>query len=411
MHKNKETIVLKFGGTSISNPELVLEVLQSLDRNCNYIIVLSAQANVTNLLIELADLLKYKKFQLTKEIVARIIEIHRSNWKDYLIDNVFDKIEKDLNSHLKAAVLLIEQSKQARIKLISRGEAYSCILLDSLLEKKGIRSELIKANELINYSNKSFKINSETLESTFEKNKMIITQGFIYSEKNKLRLMERGGSDLSASLIANSIRAKELQIWTDVSGVYTADPRKFSNSMILKRIGFKQLIELSRFGAKLLHTDSILPAIEANIPVKIRNTFNPKSVGTEIICESSEESFSLTLEENYAIKKYNKNFILSNLRKIIGLGASNNNNFELINFNKELIFIYKDNELNSSFITPDKKGFCILAITGKISHEILEFVNAEYSIIDNSNFIHKFILSKKPSKEKLEKIHLNLING
>lgn len=399
--------MLKFGGSSIASPLHVLKVIEAKN-NVKLLIVLSALKGVTDKLIDLADKLKSHEFDSARNLKNEVVEIHKNSWGDQLSKKHFEFIEDDIEKYLKAAVLLKEQSEQARNKLISRGEVYSCYLLSELLANNKVKSELIKAERLLNRINSDFIIDSDTILESIRRSDILITQGFVYSENKKLKLMERGGSDFTASFLAKSIDAINLEIWTDVDGLFSADPNKFDNTELIQKIGFKQFIELSRFGAKLLYPESIFPAIESGIEVQIKNTFNPETGGTEITKESQNQ-ISISYDEGYRLIKLDKDKINKYLRLFLNIESKDQNNYEILTVNNSIFLLIKGFNHLKSFFDYQDEDYSILVISG--NHEKLDFeeLSIEYIIMNNNDRISKYILSKHLSNNELQNIHNFLI--
>jgi aspartate kinase len=392
----------------MASPSNLLEVIELIDSNIKYLIVVSALKGVTNLLIEIADLLRSKKNEIAFRKGMHIIELHKSKWAGYVNNKIFEEISQDLETHLKVCILLKEQSLQARNKLISRGEIYSSILLNELLSKAKIKSKLIKSPNYLHKKVELFQLKKSELLNEFKEIDILISQGFVYSENAKLKIMDRGGSDQTASIFGAELKAKKVIIWTDVSGIYSADPNKFKKAKILSKISYIQLVELSKFGAKVLHINSIKPAIEENIPVLIRNTFRKDQKGTEIVKSVNKEEYSISYSP-YIRVVFQEDELLSKLKLILALSKYNKNNLELISSNNDLNLFIIDNELNRAMLEREPEKYIILLIIGNVNQNKLKFENAHYQITDKKNLIKKVFIKGDISQKEVEKFHNNLI--
>ncbi|RIY34112.1 lysine-sensitive aspartokinase 3 [Psittacicella hinzii] len=293
---SQDYIVAKFGGTSVADYDAMLNCFNIINSNPNVrVVVLSASAGVTNLLIELASGCEKEK---RKEILEKIklIQFNIINRLQFP-EEIAQRIEsclKQISSLSEAASLSTNDALAAAI--VGHGELMSTMIFTHLCKEQGARAEYLDAREVIK-TNENFSEATVDLEQTLqnapvvldllkEPETKVITQGFIGQEtEGKTTLLGRGGSDYSAALFAEIIDAQACHIWTDVSGIYTTDPRIVSNAQRIETISFKEASEMAIFGAKVLHPATILPAVRANIPVFIGNSKDPSSGGTWITKE------------------------------------------------------------------------------------------------------------------------------
>ncbi len=287
---------MKFGGTSVGNPDRMKALIPLIDDDERKIVVLSAMAGTTNSLVEITDLLyagdinmasqkneelKAKYHQVVEELFDTDTFKRTGN---ELIDSHFEYIR---NFTLRVFTKLQEKA------ILAQGELISTSLFHLLLQEKKIKSLLLPALSFMRIDKDgepdSFYI-EENIKRELENHtseKIIITQGFIcrnaYGEIDNLK---RGGSDFTASLIGAAIKASEIQIWTDINGFHNNDPRYVENTEVIRELSFDEAAELAYFGAKILHPSSVNPAHEKNIPVRLKNTMEPEDVGTLITSES-----------------------------------------------------------------------------------------------------------------------------
>lgn len=299
-------IVAKFGGTSVSSKERVNTLCRivgnELDRDP--VVVVSALKGVTDLLLSLPVLPKSKHEAKIREIENLHRNLIKSLWSD---KDSQDEILKFIDSQLDSVTQIIinrgEDGKEFLDRLASFGEIMSSYIITQVLISKGIKAAQIIATDLI-VTNNNFGSAEFILEPTKRKIKKVllpllkagvvpVVTGFIGSTKSsQITTLGRGGSDYTASIIGFCLKAAEIQIWTDVDGIFTSDPRLIKNAKPLPVVSFKEASELAAFGAKVLHPQTIRPATRANIPVKVLNTFNPENPGT-LITEKSAMPFMI----------------------------------------------------------------------------------------------------------------------
>jgi bifunctional aspartokinase / homoserine dehydrogenase 1 len=297
--------VLKFGGSSVGTAVAILKaidiILDPTRGKLPRVVVLSALKGVTNELIELAE--SYSKKADITPIKNRHLQVYREcNGNDINIENEI------LNEFLILEQILEVQKSQNRNSLnskdqvISFGEIYSSIILTGLLKQKGVNVERVDARSLITtddtYGNAQviFDLTFKQIESKLtERDRIYIVTGFIASTKDgATTTLGRGGSDYTGALIAAGIKADILEIWTDVDGILTCDPRKVSKSKPIPELSYLEALELCHFGAKVVYPPTLLPAMKQQIPVKILNTFNPQAIGSLISTKSSKSGYMAT---------------------------------------------------------------------------------------------------------------------
>ncbi|MCF8264905.1 MAG: bifunctional aspartate kinase/homoserine dehydrogenase I, partial [Melioribacteraceae bacterium] len=181
------------------------------------------------------------------------------------------------------------------------GERLSCTIITSTMQNRGIKTEYLQASELVktddNFGNASvnYTLTNKNISDYFKKhNRTQIITGFIGSTKDGvITTLGRGGSDYTASIFGAALNASEIQIWTDVDGILTADPRKVKNSFSLKAVTYEEAMELSHFGAKVIYPPTMQPALKKKIKIRIKNTFNPSFPGTVIVEREKSVPFNI----------------------------------------------------------------------------------------------------------------------
>ena len=284
-------IVLKFGGTSVGNADNIKKVsniVKAYDQP--KIVVLSAVAGTTNSLVIINNFLSSGD----KEGALRVLnELKESYVK--LIDALFSsetyrkKAFSFLEDNFTFLQSLIKNDGGNQKVIIAQGEIISTNLFQIYQTEIGNNTKLISALDFMlldKFDEPDSEMIKARLKRVLEKEKgykTYITQGFIcMNSNNEIDNLKRGGSDYSASLIGAAIGASEIQIWTDIDGMHNNDPRYVENTFSIDEISFDEAAELAYFGAKILHPQSIIPAQKNNIPVLLKNTFNPNDKGTVI---------------------------------------------------------------------------------------------------------------------------------
>ncbi len=284
--------IMKFGGTSVGNPDRMRSIIPLITGEEKVITVLSALSGTTNSLVEISDLLYAGK----TEEASQKNEALRSKYFQ-VIEDLYstDHYKKEghelINSHFDyiSNIVLNAFTKLQEKAIVAQGELISTTLFHNLLRERNISSVILPALNFMRidkdgepdafYISENFKREL----NNYPDEKIFITQGFIcrnaYGEIDNLK---RGGSDFTASLIGAAINASEIQIWTDINGFHNNDPRFVENTRVIREISFDEAAELAYFGAKILHPSSVNPAREKNIPVRLKNTMNPQDEGTLI---------------------------------------------------------------------------------------------------------------------------------
>ena len=282
--------VAKFGGTSVADYASMLRCAEIIQSNSSIrLVVVSACAGVTNRLVAIAA----QQGMQVEKLLNEIYEIHFAIQKK--LKNA-SQVQKSLEQlHHKLALhcqKTTEDQASWRDELLSFGERCSSLLFSSLLVEQGLCSSTLDARQLLK-TNSDFgraqpdevTTKSHCLEQKqkLEPGCVWVTQGFIGSdENNQTTTLGRGGSDYSAALLAAGFNATDLQIWTDVAGIYTTDPRICPSARAIAEMSFSEAAELATFGAKILHPSSLAPAIKNDIRVFIGNSQDVLSGGTYI---------------------------------------------------------------------------------------------------------------------------------
>ncbi|CAL4319947.1 bifunctional aspartate kinase/homoserine dehydrogenase I [Buchnera aphidicola] len=293
--------VLKFGGTSLANSQnilLVSKIIIKKFKKNKIAVVLSAPAQITNLL-EKAIRLAVKKKNYKKEIskiekkfyqIIKELSVKNEKFSSKELINKLDTEIKFLRKTLKSIYFLKQCPDNVFAKIISKGEILSTKIMENILISKNYKTFIINPiKNLIAHGNildSSVDIQNskkKIKKLNFHKKSIILMPGFIGgNNKKNLVLLGRNGSDYSAAILSACLQAKSCEIWTDVNGILTCDPKIVSNAKIISNITYNKVLKLSNLGAKVLHPKTILPLKKFNIPCYVKNTFNKNFIGTKI---------------------------------------------------------------------------------------------------------------------------------
>lgn len=293
-------IVLKFGGSSVASPERILQLCEILtkyyEEGKQFTVVFSAFGGVTDSLIEMSQLAAAGD-ELYLEAYEAFRVRHAEAANALLSGAVLDQAIKDqaenhanLKSLLQGIFLVREATKRTMDYVLSFGERNSAYLISKTLLQKGITAHYLDARKVIK-TDKNFGSAKVDMLKTQEKIKAYyannpgikIVTGFVASDEEDITTtLGRGGSDYTASILGSALDAECIEIWTDVSGVLTSDPRKVKKAFTIPNLSYAEAMEMSHFGAKVIYPPTLVPAMEKKIPIYIKNTFEPDFVGTHI---------------------------------------------------------------------------------------------------------------------------------
>jgi len=278
--------VLKFGGTSVGssqNIKKIIEIINSKPKEAQ-IVVVSAFAKVTNLLLESAQLASIKKsayisvIEDIKHIHLNIISALFSGEEKEALNTYVNQKLKDLSEVLHGISLISELSAKSEATIVSYGEQLSSYIINKALLANGISSvrvdtrTLIKTNNNYTSATVNFDVSNQNIQNHFKTNTTQVTvlPGFIATgESGNTTVLGRGGSDYTAAIIAAALDVDTLEIWTDVSGMYTANPTLVKQATPIEQISYEEAMELSHFGAKVIYPPTIHPVLRKEIPIHI----------------------------------------------------------------------------------------------------------------------------------------------
>jgi bifunctional aspartokinase / homoserine dehydrogenase 1 len=379
--------VLKFGGSSVANAEninrVVAIVQQSLE-NEKIILVVSAFSGITDTLIECGSLASMGQ-EVYKEKLQAIEQRHLEAVKLLIPvaqqSSILSWVKKrcnEIEDICNGVFLLGELSARTKDRIVSYGELISSYLISFRFKALGIENkwkdarELIKTDSNFTYAAVDFNSTNHNLQQFFsaEDASLYVVPGFIASDANGTNTtLGRGGSDYTAAILAAGIHASVLEIWTDVSGMMTADPRMVNNAKVIDHISYQEAMELSHFGAKVIYPPTIQPVMDKRIPVWIKNTFYPEQPGTLIQSESVTNGNTIRG--------------ISSINKIALLSLEGSGMVGIPGFSKRLFEALANNKINVILITQgsSEHSICVavdemhadsarLAVDNVFAHEI-----------------------------------------
>jgi aspartokinase/homoserine dehydrogenase 1 len=304
--------VLKFGGTSVGTVDSIKQVIGILENNLaegqQIAVVFSAMGGVTNRLIEIGKMAaagngEYIEFLKVVEerhfvIVRGLINVKNQSSTFAAVRGLFN----ELGDILKGVSWIRELSSRTMDLIMSFGERLSTLVITEVLKSRGVAAEfcdarqIIRTNATYGLGDVNFEVTNQLILEYFAKvNALQCVTGFIASTKDGITTtLGRGGSDYTASIIGAALDAESIEIWTDVDGMMTADPRKVTNAFTIPSISYAEAMELSHFGAKVIYPPSLQPAFAKNITLKVLNTFNTGFEGTYVQKNAIKKEYPIT---------------------------------------------------------------------------------------------------------------------
>ena len=285
--------VIKFGGTSVATSSSLKKVFSIIENEKDSIfVVVSALGGITDILQKFLNSKGKNSTDFLKQIEERHLEIIHGLSKIENQSPLLSFLKQQLNeleTILEAVSTIDEITKKTISKVLSFGEILSSKLIYEILKERGNDISYVDSRKIIftKYHNDNEIVDEEKTGIAVSNNldlietKIILMPGFIATDSNsEISNLGRGGSDYTASIIANYTNSKVLEIWTDVSGVFSANPKIVKNSRPIEYLSYKEAMELSFFGAKVVYFPTLQPLIKKKIPAYIKNTFDPNAIGT-----------------------------------------------------------------------------------------------------------------------------------
>lgn len=383
--------VLKFGGTSVANAINIKKVASIVfkDQSEKLIVVVSAFSGVTDLLLKASSFASVGDSQY-KEIHESVEKAHLNCIKDLVVvqkqSAVLSQVKQlcnELEELLDGIYKLQELSPKTKDKVVSFGELMSSKIIAAYFADLNTdvawadSRELIKTDSKFGYANVLKSFTDENIGAYFKSAKanVFVAPGFIASNSHgNATTLGRGGSDYTAAIFASALKVKSLEIWTDVSGMMTADPRVVSNAKPIAYLTYKEAMELSHFGAKVIYPPTIQPVMDLEIPTAIKNTFKPEDAGTLLLSNYSNGSDRIKG--------------ISSINKIAILTLEGSGMVGIPGFSKMLFEALANDQINVILITQSSSEHSITVAVNE--HDSLRAKVAIDSVFDN--YIEKGII-------------------
>lgn len=369
--------IKKFGGTSVKDAQAIERVFRIIaNSETPAVIVVSAFATVTNSLVKIIDELKAGNVASANAEAELIREKHKSVSQDLFViqflDQYIDNIINELMNFIRAIGVLGEVTPKSMDYILSKGELLSSRIIFEYFRAKGLKINYLDSREIIktdsNFTSAEIvdttaEILPEICNSLFKTSDLLICGGFIASDMNgTTTTLGRGGSDYTAAIIAKFLKAEKLEIWTDVDGIMTSDPRLIENARLVKSLSYSEASELAFFGAKVLHPKTIYPAVSNQIPVYVLNTFRPDSTGTVILEQTESVNFikAIAFRKNTTVINVHSNRMLGAfgfLSKVFEIFKNHSTSVDLVTTSEVSISLTIDNTRFLEKILDDLKIF------------------------------------------------------
>ncbi len=381
--------VLKFGGSSVAHAEninKVIDIVQKATINGRTVVVVSALSGVTDLLLQAASLAvngseEYKERlklieQKHLDAVKQLIPVTNQSHLLSMVKKVCNEMEDICNGIL----LLQELTARTNDRMASYGEWLSSQIIAAAFQAKGFQAFWVDTRELIitdsNYTaaGVDFSVTNQKITEYFHarKDNLFILPGFIAKDSSGITTtLGRGGSDYTAAILAAALDASVLQIWTDVSGMMTADPRLTTHAKIIPQISYQEAMELSHFGAKVIYPPTLQPVMVKNIPVYIKNTFSQDDAGTRI---HNGEVKATTDKDNSLVSG------ISSISNITLISLEGSGMIGIPGFSKRLFEALSNEKINVILITQSSSEHSIcVAVDSNAAHRAKRAVDAMFA--------------------------------
>ncbi|MCR5085692.1 MAG: lysine-sensitive aspartokinase 3 [Succinivibrionaceae bacterium] len=446
--------IAKFGGTSVANYAAMENCVKVVTANpATRLVVVSACAGVTNILVELAS--GSCRSERLEELIGKLREIH------YAITACLpspEPLNQRIEEHLRlvrdmANSASMERSDNLTDYIVSNGELMSSFLITEVFRQKGYQAEwfdvrkVLRTDSCYGRANPIVEVTAslcqEQLRPLMEQGSIVVTQGFIASNsEGQTTTLGRGGSDYSAALLGEALAAKTISIWTDVPGVYTTDPRLVPHAMPIPELTYLEAAEMATFGAKILHPSTLLPAVRRGIPVYVGSSREPERGGTWV----RPSTDSHPAYRAVALRKNQTLIVLSSprmvgvsgfLAQVFSVFAKYRRSVDLVSTSEVSIAVTLDAGTNTSGI-PDiseemlnelrafchvkvETGLSLVAIIGNDMSQSAGIVTKAFDSIDHyavrmicygaSSHNLCFLLDSKVAEQALKEIHQHLLEN
>ena len=430
--------VMKFGGTSVGSPERMKGVASLITESGEpTFVVLSAMSGTTNSLVEISDYLYKKNPEGANEVINNLENKYMQHVEELYSTDEMKKTTREflhgefdyLRSFTKDLFTSFEEKS-----IVAQGEVMSTNMVVNYLNEQGIKAVLLSALDFMRTDKNAEpdpQYIKEKLAAIMEQNQgyqIYITQGFIcrnaYGEVDNL---QRGGSDYTASLIGAALPAEEIQIWTDIDGMHNNDPRVVEHTEAVRQLNFEEAAELAYFGAKILHPTCVQPAKYAGIPVRLKNTMDPKADGTIIdnVIVRGKIKAVAAKDNITAIKIKSSRMLLATgfFRKVFEIFESYQTPIDMIATSEVGVSMSIDNDAHLNDIVNELKKYgtvtvdsdmCIICVVGDLDWSNVGFETMATDAMKNipvrmisyggSNYNISFLIKEKDKKQALQNL-------
>ena len=430
--------VMKFGGTSVGSPERMKGVASLVTESGEpTFIVLSAMSGTTNSLVEISDYLYKKNPEGANEVINNLEKKYMQHVEELYSTEEMKQTTREflqgefnyLRSFTKDLFTSFEEKS-----IVAQGEMMSTNMVVNYLKEQGVKAVLLSALDFMRTDKNAEpdpQYIKEKLAAIMEQNQgyqIYITQGFIcrnaYGEVDNL---QRGGSDYTASLIGAALPADEIQIWTDIDGMHNNDPRVVEHTEAVRQLNFEEAAELAYFGAKILHPTCVQPAKYAGIPVRLKNTMDPKADGTIIdnVIVRGKIKAVAAKDNITAIKIKSSRMLLATgfLRKVFEIFESYQTPIDMIATSEVGVSMSIDNDAHLNDIVNELKKYgtvtvdsdmCIICVVGDLDWSNVGFETMATDAMKNipvrmisyggSNYNISFLIKEKDKKQALQNL-------
>ena len=430
--------VMKFGGTSVGSPERMKGVASLVTESGEpTFIVLSAMSGTTNSLVEISDYLYKKNPEGANEVINNLEKKYMQHVEELYSTEEMKQTTREflqgefnyLRSFTKDLFTSFEEKS-----IVAQGEMMSTNMVVNYLKEQGVKAVLLNALDFMRTDKNAEpdpQYIKEKLAAIMEQNQgyqIYITQGFIcrnaYGEVDNL---QRGGSDYTASLIGAALPAEEIQIWTDIDGMHNNDPRVVEHTEAVRQLNFEEAAELAYFGAKILHPTCVQPAKYARIPVRLKNTMDPKADGTIIdnVIVRGKIKAVAAKDNITAIKIKSSRMLLATgfLRKVFEIFESYQTPIDMIATSEVGVSMSIDNDAHLNDIVNELKKYgtvtvdsdmCIICVVGDLDWSNVGFETLATDAMKNipvrmisyggSNYNISFLIKEKDKKQALQNL-------
>ena len=430
--------VMKFGGTSVGSPERMKGVASLITESGEpTFVVLSAMSGTTNSLVEISDYLYKKNPEGANEVINNLEKKYMQHVEElYSTDEMKQTTREFLQgefNYLRSFTKDLFTSFEEK-SIVAQGEVMSTNMVVNYLKEQGVKAVLLSALDFMRTDKNAEpdpQYIKEKLAAIMKQNEgyqIYITQGFIcrnaYGEVDNL---QRGGSDYTASLIGAALPAEEIQIWTDIDGMHNNDPRVVEHTEAVRQLNFEEAAELAYFGAKILHPTCVQPAKYAGIPVRLKNTMDPKADGTIIdnVIVRGKIKAVAAKDNITAIKIKSSRMLLATgfLRKVFEIFESYQTPIDMIATSEVGVSMSIDNDAHLNDIVNELKKYgtvtvdsdmCIICVVGDLDWSNVGFETLATDAMKNipvrmisyggSNYNISFLIKEKDKKQALQNL-------